>query len=1121
MPNYAKLSLSTGGGVVNAIQQAQQAPGATVAIGIGGTGCSCLKQLKLSVHNRIRPDDVNAPNPEYSHIRYLAVDTDKSSVQGSGSIGDLDSVQEFYDLDVPDANRVLQANQGTPGFEWLNDDIRVMTGGSGANGVRQIGRMLLLTKVTGFINRLKTIISAAMTGTSPNVNVFIFAGIGGGTGAGMFLDVCYLVQHVLEEMGVTNKRICAFAFLPDVNLSRVADPAMRTNIQVNGYCSMREIDYCMNLLESGSSWKQELGNGRNKIFRTKPADIVQLVTATDATGAIKANAYEYAMNVVCDFVMDFIAENESDFTLASHISNLNTATDQVTRKYGANYDYCVLGAACAEIPFKDILTYLAGGLYENFLPVFNRNAPSDAEMKEFIKLVKFGYEDLKRAYDEGANRIDILPPAFEEYPDEFKAGGNAHLIGRLNEQYDKREGIRSQNRSAMTEKITQFSYDNAPPLTAKSVCARIYGALLQVAADASRGPVYAQAMLRGVIETDLHNILEGYITRAQEEIVSEAVNHELRTQEADSAKAAFPNAGALTKKGKYKAYAAAAQNYYNHLSKQSMLEGFAACLKEIQSELNKLPVKFRMLSEIIAELRRVFDDNYQALRSGKTFGFADSTYCVKLMTVQELQKQLDEKIQNMPSDVYFNEMIVLLLNHQDIWEADERVATLVSKYFAGVFNDYANKSMNEYLQDKFQIYGDQARLINEIYTQILMPLKNTAAPMFWLNSVFDMSENSAVGYCSGPDSCSAIMSAAQRFTTDFPLYAQRRSKLNDRITVLSFYSGLPMMAYQGLKQYKTEYLAHTKPGQYSHETDCDWSAELPHPAAYSFSQTDNSLTDSEIKNAAVLQTLYDKAMQAGILKTKTGADGFADPALYLEKPDFRQVEQKLGELENLAAAGRQDEAKTLAAEIEKSLNELPSENEMRIFVKAHPNYTDRVRFDNFIRYNPVHETAQQELERWNAFNEKFTAAKRKLDAAQSRQMTGETFKKACAAGIVQFDRVPVVTFSVEDPEDYSSYDGELSKASMPFGHIPLYQAFLSFQELPAEQIAVIDRIASARMDDADQMRAALKIAATYMCAENVAKWKKAADTFYKPKKAEIIPLISAVAEYVTQLNDLY
>ena len=49
----------------------------------------------------------------------------------------------------------------------------------------------------------------------------------------MFLDVCYLVQHVLVQMGIVNKQICGFAFLPDVNLSAVTDPGTRTYIQAN------------------------------------------------------------------------------------------------------------------------------------------------------------------------------------------------------------------------------------------------------------------------------------------------------------------------------------------------------------------------------------------------------------------------------------------------------------------------------------------------------------------------------------------------------------------------------------------------------------------------------------------------------------------------------------------------------------------------------------------------------------------------------------------------------------------------------------------------------------------------------------------------------------------------
>ena len=192
-----------------------------------------------------------------------------------------------------------------------------------------------------------------------------------------------------------------------------------------------------------------------------------------------------------------------------------------------------------------------------------------------------------------------------------------------------------------------------------------------------------------------------------------------------------------------------------------------------------------------------------------------------------------------------------------------------------------------------------------------------------------------------------------------------------------------------------------------------------------------------------------------------------------------------------------------------------------MFVRAHPNFVARVRFDNFVRYNPVHDQVQADLARYDALCAEFTSLRAKLDAAQMQREISEIFKKAVASGIVKLDGVPVVTFEAEDPETYIAYDGELSKASMPFGHIPLYQAFLSFRSLPAEQLRTVGKLAASRMDDAETMRSALETAAAYASEENAAKWKKAADALYKPNKAEIIPFINELTAYVRQMKELY
>ena len=119
---YNKLLISAGGGIISAAQQAEQENCATIAIGLGGTGISCLRALKKEVFTRVRPDDPDALIAEYKHIKFLAVDTDKASIGDTGSIDTLDANTEFFNISCPDINGLL-SNAHTlaqePSLNWL------------------------------------------------------------------------------------------------------------------------------------------------------------------------------------------------------------------------------------------------------------------------------------------------------------------------------------------------------------------------------------------------------------------------------------------------------------------------------------------------------------------------------------------------------------------------------------------------------------------------------------------------------------------------------------------------------------------------------------------------------------------------------------------------------------------------------------------------------------------------------------------------------------------------------------------------------------------------------------------------------------------------------------------
>ncbi len=221
MAVYSKLLLSTGGGIVSSQQQAEQVKNtATLLIGLGGTGVHCIRTIKTQVYTRLKPDNPTSVIPEYSHIRFLGVDTAEKSRGGSlaenpaqeskkaDDIMALDGT-EFFSISNKQIDRVFSeegkaALRLRDDLSWLDwDHIPVPhLADAGAGGIRQIGRFMMMDKSDTFYAKLEQEISAAKSGLEdPRVNIHIFSGLSGGTGSGCFLDVCYMVRSIAMKMG--------------------------------------------------------------------------------------------------------------------------------------------------------------------------------------------------------------------------------------------------------------------------------------------------------------------------------------------------------------------------------------------------------------------------------------------------------------------------------------------------------------------------------------------------------------------------------------------------------------------------------------------------------------------------------------------------------------------------------------------------------------------------------------------------------------------------------------------------------------------------------------------------------------------------------------------------------
>lgn len=408
---------------------------------------------------------------------------------------------------------------------------------AGAGGIRQVGRFMMMDRSEDFASKVEQEINSAKRGlNNPRVNVHIFAGLSGGTGSGCFLDVCYMVRSIAERIGGVT--IFGYFFLPDVNLSTVPfeNVDVRSYIPKNGYAAMQELDYCMGLQKNGGSFEQVYQGHKTIAWNAPPVDMCHLICATDKNNNEIPDAYNYAMNVTTEYVMDFLTDSDEEFGLSEHLANFRAMIGQANAKktIGSEMAYCVIGASCASIPLREINTYLASELFSRFAAI-QRNIPSQADVERLAisslardaQSINTIYDSLYREIREGATG------EYGQYQDDWKFVrdyGNSEMVEHYTNQ------TAAQLDRAETNAKSMVSMENQ-----QSLLSRIQTQLVDVLRDIKRGPIFAYRMIAASASHNLLNIVDGLIADNNSRWNQEAAQTDLRQGDYDNAKADFDN----------------------------------------------------------------------------------------------------------------------------------------------------------------------------------------------------------------------------------------------------------------------------------------------------------------------------------------------------------------------------------------------------------------------------------------------------------------------------------------------------------------------------------------------------------------------------------------------------
>lgn len=1079
---YNRLLLEQHGGIVSKNQMDEQANGATIAIGLGGTGIDCLRVLKRHIYTRLQPDDPTSEIPAYSHIKFLAVDSDRGSLRPDGQNWDLDINSEFFEISSGDINGLLAQTKvlsDMPQFRWLKNTeedqagLSILSAEAGAGGVRQIGRLLIIEKSVEFLHKLEQLVSAAKEGLpeGSDVSVHIFTGLGGGTGSGTFLDVCYLVQEALAHVGEAgHAQTFGYFFLPDVNLSKpeiMGKPQIASFIKVNGFAAMKELDYCMNFENNNDAWNQQYTTFRIGPTKNPPVKLAHLISATTVNGAVTQNGYVYAMNVVSNYIMQFVVKSNG-FTMKSHLSNFERAVGQVNKMHGANYKYCILGASNATVPMREITTYLSSRLFESMAAV-TENLPTENAVKAMAKELGLETAQLQRALlDKTSYQVPKLELDWKSFTDmdERDEGTNdlildsriATAYNNIQQKVVERVEI---NKQALL-RVWKPEEANFADKDAVSKMCKAYNVLRDVVSDMDRGPAYAAALLMGAQCPNLTAYLRGVRRQVQEAYRQQEVNVDLRIQAVKSTRRAFLHKKFLAShKECFEQFLRAMQQYMTLVVQLQVLVEMEKMMTTMIEQFETLyTVYFFPYSQVAQKLSETFHENYQYLTNPKKI--PDDPFTIPLITIKDrpnikgIQGTLDKAVEAMNLKEEVLNFHQKLFTNYYVWRNDEedKVSKFVSDYLVERFSGFTSRTLTSYLEMRFGT-TDPARLSKMIETEILLDLSTKANPLFWQGTGSGVS-GCPMGYCSVPSGASVITTAAQNMVRNQTDLQMVPNYMPDRISILRCWCGVPMFSYNGVNTYYGPYANDRSVGKHLYELskrdERNWAA-VPDLRPYSTINDPSEKLETAAAN-------YDLAVKLGIIGPNPKAQDDYRIFIYGDNPELEM------KVTAAFAAGR--------AEKENALELLKWYRENRKYKRSivisndgASGHEEKVRKDHVVEADMNMELICEQIaleQKWRDLEKKLESA---ISAEDARLKLRKEYFNAMMTGVLHY-QFPSVKYLKPIFGDRVQEIPLSDPTVQPYGMAaPLYQAFLVYCELEPEVRENITWTANTRLQTMD------------------------------------------------------
>ena len=355
----------------------------TLVVGVGGTGCAAVKELK----RRLR----ELAGCDVPFVAFAVVDTTTPD-----TIGEPIDEGDFINIGNVDFNDIVRNIRDYTHLEsWFpHQSFKPMQLGFGAMGVRHIGRLcyfqwretpwvlpklrqkmekLMSTELLDHTNRMEGRFSFRLV-QNTGLDVHLIGSGAGGTGSGIFLDLAYDLRRLAKE-AAKSTQLTGHILLPDafegVIPKNIMGPAYN-----NSHALLSEIDH---FVDKGD-WSADYKGGAAREERQAPCDIIYLLSRAAEDGIVRSRdeltAIIGAAVATLTFAQAAKSAKDASVNLLPSIMNTPDPTFRRNRCYGS------YGVSVGVVDHQEILEHSAQALEKVLLERVTQAGPESRAAAE-------------------------------------------------------------------------------------------------------------------------------------------------------------------------------------------------------------------------------------------------------------------------------------------------------------------------------------------------------------------------------------------------------------------------------------------------------------------------------------------------------------------------------------------------------------------------------------------------------------------------------------------------------------------------------------------------------------------------------------------------------------------